>query len=97
MTALYPGLTTKLLHFQAPLILKENSGTETGRRLLFQWGGLIIGCAEGKAEISPVDIVEGASGTGNPVVVNISRFLQSLDEDGDLNNGIQITSRAAGR
>jgi para-nitrobenzyl esterase len=43
-----------------------------------------------------VDIVEGASGTGNPVVVNISRFLQSLDEDGDLNNGIQITSRAAG-
>jgi para-nitrobenzyl esterase len=77
----------------------DSEGTfryRSGQNVTFSVGDLVIGSAEGKAEISPVDIVEGASGTDNPVVVNISRFLQSLDEDGNLNNGIQITSQTAG-
>jgi hypothetical protein len=51
--------------------------------------------------LTPVELVPGAQDETNPIVTNIIRFLQTLDDDGDPANGITITSQvtalAAGR
>ncbi|MFA7425249.1 MAG: Ig-like domain-containing protein, partial [Desulfosarcinaceae bacterium] len=51
----------------------------------------------GKTVITPIDIVSGAMDVTNPSVTNIARFLQSLDEDGDLDNGIRINDECQSR
>ncbi|MBN1663431.1 MAG: carboxylesterase family protein [Deltaproteobacteria bacterium] len=61
----------------------------------FSVGGLTLGSATGKATITPLDIVSGATGAADQRVANRLVFLQSLDQDGDLNNGIQITPAIA--
>jgi len=61
----------------------------------FSVGGLTLGSAVGKATITPLDIVSGAAGASDQRVANRLVFLQTLDQDGDLNNGIQITSAIA--
>src|SRR5690554_3806997 len=63
---------------------------DSGQTLSFSVGGLALGSATGADIITPVDLVEGAD-AGDTSVINISRLLQSLDSDGNLNNGIQIT------
>lgn len=63
---------------------------DSGQTLSFSVGGLVLGSAAGAEVITPVDLVEGAD-AGDVAVINISRLLQSLDSDGNLNNGIQIT------
>ena len=63
---------------------------DSGQTLSFSVGGLALGSAAGADVITPVDLVEGAD-AGDTSVINISRLLQSLDSDGNLNNGIQIT------
>ena len=42
-------------------------------------GDIILGSAVAKAVMSPLDLVSGATGIEDPAVVNIARFLQSLD------------------
>ena len=63
---------------------------DSGQTLSFSVGGLALGSATGADVITPVDLVEGAD-AGDTSVINISRLLQSLDSDGNLSNGIQIT------
>ena len=63
---------------------------DSGQRLSFSVGGLELGSAPGADVITPVDLVEGAD-AGDAAVINISRLLQSLDSDGNLNNGIQLS------
>ena len=62
----------------------------SGERLTFRVGGLELGSAEGAEVITPVDLVEDGS-LQDPAVLNIARLLQTLDSDGNLVNGIQIT------
>ena len=42
--------------------------------------------------ISPLNLA-GTTNVANPTAVNIARFLQVLDDDGDASNGIQITQQ----
>lgn len=63
----------------------------SGQTLSFSVGGLVLGSAAGTSVITPVDLVEGAD-SGDAAVINISRLLQSLDGDGNLLNGIQISA-----
>ncbi len=49
----------------------------------------MLGKTFGKAVITPVDLVSGGSDS-NPTVVNIARFLQTIDNDANPSNGIQI-------
>ncbi len=58
----------------------------------FSIGGITLGSAFGAAVITPVDIVNGATSETDPVVTNIARFLQTLDDDGNPDNGITISS-----
>ncbi len=56
----------------------------------FNIGNVILGSTVFSTLVSPIDLVEDGS-TRNTSVQNISRFLQMLDKDGDLDNGIFIS------
>ncbi len=63
--------------------------------ITFSIGDLVLGTANGKKQLSPIDLVPGADNSSDPVANNISVLLQTLDQDGHLNNGIQITGDIA--
>jgi len=51
----------------------------------FAIGNIVLGSGMAKAAMSPLDLVSGATGIDDPVVVNLARFLQSLDVDSSPN------------
>lgn len=57
----------------------------------FSIGGIVIGEATAKPVMTPLDLVEEASNELDPTVTNIVRFLQTLDNDANPDNGITIT------
>lgn len=65
---------------------------EVGAEITFSVGGIVIGSATGAAMLSPLSLVEGAEDETDATVVNIAAFLQTLDDDGDPENGITITA-----
>jgi len=64
---------------------------EEGESVSFSVGGIELGSAAGRAVITPADLIPDA-GAGDAAVLNIARLLQSLDADGNLLNGIQISA-----
>ena len=64
---------------------------EEGATVKFFIGDIVIGEAMGKSIITPVDLVQGAIDETDSTVTNIASFLQTLDVDADLSNGITIT------
>lgn len=63
----------------------------SGRTVTFSIGSLTLGSATGADTLTPLSIVAGAANSSDQRVNNILILLQTLDADGDLNNGIQIT------
>jgi para-nitrobenzyl esterase len=63
-----------------------------GEILTFSIGDLDLGAAPGSSVITPLDVVAGAADAEDPRVLNMLVLLQTLDADGDLNNGIQLTA-----
>lgn len=73
-----------------PLPLTDRNGKfqyKEGEYLLFKIGNIDFGFIQGKQVISPLDM-EDALGSGRQI--NIASFIQSLDNDADLSNGIEI-------
>jgi hypothetical protein len=66
-----------------------------GDTVTFYIGDIEIGQAAGGTILTPVSLVSGATDETDTTVVNIGRFLQSLDEDNDPTNGITITAAVA--
>jgi len=64
---------------------------QTGESITFSLGGIVLGQAIAKTLMSPIDLINGAVDETDPTVTNISRLLQSLDMDGNLDNGITIS------
>src|SRR5690606_5012893 len=62
-----------------------------GEQITFSIGELKLGSAEGAPQLTPLNITEDATSAEDERVSNKLILLQSLDQDGDLNNGIQIT------
>jgi hypothetical protein len=66
-----------------------------GETVTFSVGGLVLGSAPGGERVTPADLAIEVGGDvkkiKNQKVTNIARFLQSLDEDGNVENGITIT------
>ena len=62
-----------------------------GETISFAIGDLALGSAVGADMLTPLSITEGASAPTEQGVVNKLILLQSLDADGNLNNGIQIS------
>jgi len=68
-----------------------------GDTVSFFIGDIIIGSGLAKPLMTPMDLVSGATGVEDPEVVNIARFLQSLDVDSNENeieipNGIETVA-----
>lgn len=64
---------------------------QAGETLAFSIGNLALGSATAGAVLTPLSITSGAAAASDPRVTNKLILLQTLDADGDLNNGIQIT------
>jgi para-nitrobenzyl esterase len=63
-----------------------------GQMLSFSVGDLQLGTAEGAPILTPLTVTSGATSADDQRVNNKLILLQTLDADGDLNNGIQISS-----
>ncbi|ARN72714.1 thrombospondin type 3 repeat-containing protein [Oceanicoccus sagamiensis] len=64
-----------------------------GEVVTFSIGEIEVGRSQGQEQISPLDLV-GTEDSENIEVINIARLLQSLDADGNPDNGIEITEQA---
>lgn len=63
-----------------------------GEKVKFKIGNLHLGAAEPKnGKVTPLDLIANASSAGDTRVTRILRTLQSLDSDGDTDNGIQVS------
>ncbi|WP_017446902.1 hypothetical protein [Gayadomonas joobiniege] len=62
----------------------------SGHTVSFYVGDILLGQANGDSIVTPVDLVAEADNSSHPTVINIARFLQTLDDDGNPNNGIRV-------
>ena len=63
---------------------------QNGESVNFSIGRVVLGETRGQAVVTPVNLIEEGS-TATPGVRNITRFLLALDQDGDPDNGINIS------
>jgi len=68
---------------------------KSGEAVTFSVGGLVLGSTQGKKVITPLDLFADAKDASDQRVVNVCVFLQSLDQDGNPENGIVITKEVA--
>ncbi|MEZ4524690.1 MAG: hypothetical protein R2941_02060 [Desulfobacterales bacterium] len=61
-----------------------------GEMISFTIGDIYLGKTLAKPVITPLDLVDGAADETDASVTNICRFLQTLDDDGNPDNGIVI-------
>lgn len=66
-----------------------------GEAVTFSVGGLVLGSTEGKKIVTPLNLFADAKDASDQRVVNVCVFLQSLDQDGNPENGILITEQVA--
>jgi hypothetical protein len=67
---------------------------QEGETLEFFIGDLVLPAVRAQATITPFELA-GSHDIDNPMVINIARLLQSLDLDGDPENGIEIGPNVA--
>lgn len=66
-----------------------------GETVTFSIGNMVLGSVTVTGnKVTPLQIVPNAASASDPRVTRILRTLQTLDSDGDLNNGIQISAWA---
>jgi hypothetical protein len=65
---------------------------KSGDTVTFKVGDVVLGSAVAQAFMSPVTLISGATDETNVTVTNIAKFLQTVDDDNNPSNGIQITS-----
>jgi predicted acyl esterase len=65
-----------------------------GETVTFHVGGIVLGTAEGTPRINLAQLVERVDGKierlSDPIVTNLARFVQTLDMDGNVENGVTI-------
>jgi hypothetical protein len=67
-----------------------------GQPIEFKLGDILLGKAsKASSVLTPVELVSGAKDEMHDTVTNIARFLQSLDTDANLDNGIKIFAEAS--
>lgn len=73
--------------------LTDSAGSFTYRKgeiVTLSLGGVVLGSTPGAELITPINLVPGAQDENNETALNIARLLQSLDLDGNPDNGITI-------
>ncbi|TGN41856.1 hypothetical protein [Marinobacter confluentis] len=66
-------------------------GYEEGDIVQFSIGGIQFPPVPAKGKVTPLDMGGDGATLATPSVVNVLRLLQSLDEDGDPDNGITVS------
>jgi hypothetical protein len=61
-----------------------------GETVRFFMGGIDMGEAMAQPVMTPIDLVPDATDETHPMVTNMIRFMQTLDMDGDPDNGITL-------
>jgi hypothetical protein len=84
------------LHYDTPTFSgnTNNAGEYhflPGETVTFSIGDIVLGSTTAGQVVSPLTLVSGATGPTDPVVTNIVRFLLTLDDDGNPDNGITIS------
>lgn len=64
---------------------------QQGESIQFSIGKIVLGQCLAKEIVTPIDLVDEAIDQTNPRVTNICRFILTLDDDNNINNGILIT------
>jgi hypothetical protein len=59
-----------------------------GETVTFSMGDVVLGEAMGASVMTPIDMVPDATDETHPTVTNMLRFIQTLDEDNNPDNGI---------
>ena len=75
--------------------ITDANGTFTypiGYQVQFRIGDIVLGSAPGKSVVTVLDLAPGTDTNSQNVVTNVARLLQTLDDDGNLSNGIQISA-----
>ncbi len=69
----------------------------SGGTVTFSLGGLVLGSAPAGARLTPAHLVPGVDGELRklkvPQATNLARFIQSLDDDGNVENGVVISNQ----
>jgi hypothetical protein len=96
LTGIFLDSPVEGLHYQTVTMsgFTDENGTfmyHQGESVSFMIGNYQLGSAPGSHIITPIDLVPGALDEMHPTVTNMVRLLQSLDQDGNLENGITIT------
>lgn len=65
---------------------------EPGQEISFYIGDIFLGSTLGHSVLTPLDLVPLAVDESDQRVINRIRLLQTLDDDGNLSNGIQISA-----
>lgn len=68
---------------------------QAGDSVSFYIGDVLLGSAIGSAVVTPIDLVPNGSGSRHPKVVNTVRLLQTLDDNNNPDDGIQISDNTA--
>ena len=66
-----------------------------GETVTFSLGDISFGSTTAGPVVTPLSLVPNAADANDPQVTNIVRLLLTLDDDGDPDNGINITSSTA--
>lgn len=75
--------------------ITDQSGTfqyKEGEQVHFSIAGIELGSADGAPVVTPVSLVDSAEDENNETVTNIVRFLLTLDDDANSQNGIQLSA-----
>lgn len=65
---------------------------DAGETVTFSVSGITLGQAQGASLLTVIDLVSAAKDESNSQVVQMARFLQTLDDDQNPENGIKITA-----
>lgn len=65
---------------------------QPGETVSFSIADLFIGQTTGSPILTIVDLVEGATDASHPTVTNVCRLLLTMDQDGDPDNGITLST-----
>lgn len=68
---------------------------QAGEKVTFSIGTVVLGSTVGKPVVTPLDFFADAKGAADQRVVNICVVLQTLDQDGNAENGIVITEKVS--
>ncbi|MFX1477288.1 MAG: carboxylesterase/lipase family protein [Promethearchaeota archaeon] len=95
MVGTFQGIPIEGLSYQTPTLsgitdMKGQFKYNTGESVVFSIGKLNLGETVGNEMISLIDLFPGAKNSSDQRVINLCILLQTLNESGNVNNGIRI-------